>query len=594
MIKRTSVRQDSSSLTTRVPPISEGGRSGVRVEEGSWDILRPRPIHERVATWHRSSYIHTLLADALRLTVPDMHIKEISLSALRGIHFHVHPSTSLFGSDANYLDMPRAEIRQLNLFAGPNGSGKSTFLDVVRALSDASVLLSLRRSTLLADGAYYSFRVKRSDDYIINVEYKANGNVEMRLLRPGWSEYIDHEAYPYMASESWAGQGGQEAQSFFDLCKVDVLYWRSPDDAVLDADFYTQLRTLVDLLPGVKELNQAVNGNFPSADAAVVFIDEPSISQRVPANDIPSGWRASAGLLSWLSHAKVGSVCVIEEPETHLHPTLQRRVIAEISRIATERKLQLFISTHSSVFITTTNWGDLSQQEQLAVFHVDGRSVTALKAHGQKSALLDALGLAAGDLLQANSIIWVEGPSDRIYIRSWLEAWCDHQGVAPPTENLHYAFCFYGGTVLAHFDGADPAEVANMVSIFSINRHSFVVMDRDDDFVFTHAVGATMRVKSGDRAKYRILDDLKTFTWVTDGYTIESYLPELYFKEGYVSVGLRGKVGVAKLSKSALAEKYRSDSKDATLRARFGTRAAPPLNHIDRLHRFILRANPSL
>lgn len=521
-----------------------------------------------------------------------MHIKEIGLSSLRGIHFYIDPQTRAFGSDVNYQYMPRAKPRRLNIFAGPNGSGKSTFLDVVRVLSDANVLLSLRRSTLFPGGAYYSFRIKRSDDYIINVEYKAGGTVEMRLFEPGWREQIVEETYPYIDGKSWRGRGGHEAQTFVGKCQVDVRYWRSADDAVLDGHFYTELQTLVDLLPGVKKVDQAFDGDCPSNDAAVVFLHENDTSQRVPANDIPSGWRASAGLLSWMRQVNRGSVCVIEEPETHLHPTLQRRVIAEISRIADEHDLQLFISTHSSVFITTTNWGNPTQQEQLAVFHVDGRGVTALEAFGQKAILLDALGLAAGDLLQANCVIWVEGPSDRIYIRSWLEAWCDHQRVTRPTENLHYAFCFYGGSVLAHFDGADPDEVDNMVSIFSINRNSFVVMDRDDDFAFTHAVGATMRVKSGDRAKYRILDDLKASTWVTDGYTIESYLPQRYYNEGYVTAGPRGKVEVAKVSKSALAEKYRTDFKDAPFLERFGTRVALPLKHIDRLHRFILRANP--
>lgn len=517
-----------------------------------------------------------------------MHIKEIGLSALRGIHFRIHPSTYMFGSDANYLDMPSAETRRINLFAGPNGSGKSTFLDVVRALSDANVLLSLKRSKLVSGGAYYSFRIKRSDDHIINIEYKGSGYLEMRLFKPGWGEEIEEEAYPHMGSNSWQ----QVAQDFVAKCRISVQYWRSATDAVLDGNFYNQLRRLVEVLPGVKHINQAIDGgNVSSPDAEVVFIDEPQIAQRVPASDIPSGWRASAGLLRWLSQAQIGSVCVIEEPETHLHPTLQRRVIAEISRIATDRKLQLFISTHSSVFITTTNWCSLPQEEDLAVFHVDGRTVTALKAHRQKAALLDALGIAAGDLLQANSIIWVEGPSDRLYIRDWLDAWCDDQDLPRLIENRDYAFCFYGGSVLAHFHGEDPSEVDNKVSIFSINRNSFVVMDRDDDFIYTQAVGATMRVKSGVRAKYRIMDDLKTATWVTDGYTIESYLPEKYFREGYVTVSSSGKIAVDKLSKTALAEKYVSHSKAATLKARFGSRAASPLRHIARLHCFVLRAN---
>jgi hypothetical protein len=34
--------------------------------------------------------------------------------------------------------------------------------------------------------------------------------------------------------------------------------------------------------------------------------------------------------------------------------------------------------------------------------------------------ILDDLGIDASDLLQARSVIWVEGPSDRIYIYRWL------------------------------------------------------------------------------------------------------------------------------------------------------------------------------
>lgn len=38
-----------------------------------------------------------------------------------------------------------------------------------------------------------------------------------------------------------------------------------------------------------------------------------------------------------------------------------------------------------------------------------------------KSELLNDLDIRASDLLQSNGIVWVEGPSDRVYVKRWIE-----------------------------------------------------------------------------------------------------------------------------------------------------------------------------
>ena len=61
--------------------------------------------------------------------------------------------------------------------------------------------------------------------------------------------------------------------------------------------------------------------------------------------------------------------------------------------------------------------------------------------------------------MQANSVIWVEGPTDRIYLNHWI------QPVDPALkEGLHYSIMFYGGRLLSHLTANDP-EVDEFISL---------------------------------------------------------------------------------------------------------------------------------
>lgn len=94
-------------------------------------------------------------------------------------------------------------------------------------------------------------------------------------------------------------------------------------------------------------------------------------------------------------------VVAIEEPENHLHPEMQRRLLGFISRC---HDRQFFISTHSNVFLNNA----FADRVFLTTF--DGQ--VRLSDSTSRASLLDDLGYSVADNLLADVIVLTEGPSD--------------------------------------------------------------------------------------------------------------------------------------------------------------------------------------
>jgi predicted ATPase len=210
-----------------------------------------------------------------------------------------------------------------------------------------------------------------------------------------------------------------------------------------------------------------------------------------------------------------GAIMCIEEPEIHLHPRIQRRLMQFLAESTSN---QYFISTHSAHLLDCPG---------AALFHLrlnehQETVVESLNAERRAAACFD-LGYRASDLVQANCIVWVEGPSDRSYINAWVS-----MGASDLKEGLHYSIMFYGGKLLSHLTVSNE-EVTEFIELQRLNRNVAVVMDSDkgsDDDTLGHS-------------KQRVADEVTRhggFAWVTAGREIENYVPEPVMKAALSAV----------------------------------------------------------
>jgi hypothetical protein len=208
-------------------------------------------------------------------------------------------------------------------------------------------------------------------------------------------------------------------------------------------------------------------------------------------------------LLAALSTLEENQLLCIEEPEIHFHPLFQR----ELARYwATKTSNQYVIATHSAHFLN-------DPEANVLRIRNDGQHslVSVAKSPRQKLDVFADIGYQASDLLQCNAIIWVEGPSDRVYLLHWLSA------VAPNLlEGLHFSIMFYGGRLLSHLAATD-SEVQEFISLRRLNQNMAIVIDSDK-----RTVGDTI-----NSTKDRVSKEIGThggYCWITAGRQIENYL----------------------------------------------------------------------
>lgn len=210
------------------------------------------------------------------------------------------------------------------------------------------------------------------------------------------------------------------------------------------------------------------------------------------------------------------SIICLEEPEIHLHPTLQKRLIDFLQKNTSN---QYFIATHSPSFIDVPN---------AAIFHVwqETKNINIREAilNLEKFNICRDLGCKASDILQANSVIWVEGPSELIYLRFWLKS-VD----ASLIEGIHYSIMFYGGRLLSHLSGDDVEDLEDFIQLPKLNRNSAIIMDSDKDD----------EAKSIGAHKLRVQNEFEKnggFVWITTGREIENYLPHSKIQEALKNI----------------------------------------------------------
>ncbi|MCU1748558.1 ATP-dependent nuclease [Pseudomonas sp. 6D_7.1_Bac1] len=450
-----------------------------------------------------------------------MHIKSIGFKSIRRLNANIQDQHVNYDKAVEH--MRGLELATVNLLIGENGTGKSTVIDMIRALRWPDVLPSLARDNPeygctpefcieLKDGRAYLYRFTPSpldetfQKVICKMGYRPAGGEFEKIAQKLLDRFTEHPADGKIPP----AEGVQ----------IEYLNCGGPSLNV-DAQALEHLNAHAELLTGMIDWKHYAEPTRVPLDGNVINAREDGVAStwlsnqddlgqsrmdmpnNVKASWYPSGWKACAAILHWLSNVQDDSICLLEEPEVHMHPKLQRRMFERVLQIAKKKTLQLVISTHSAALINAAVSSDIK------IFQAQGQKI----AEANIAEVLDRLGYQAADLLQANCVIWVEGPSDRMYLNSWLRA-----KNSSLKEGLHYSIMFYGGRLFSHLTASETA-LDDLISLRRLNRNSAIVFDSDKagpDAVLTDT-------KRRLQAEFTAGNGL---AWVTEGREIENYLDE--------------------------------------------------------------------
>ena len=166
-----------------------------------------------------------------------------------------------------------------------------------------------------------------------------------------------------------------------------------------------------------------------------------------------------------------------------MHPGLQR-ILLNLMTSDRFPNQQYFLTTHSnhlleitqdmekiSIYRFTKILTESKEPDIEAKFNIDSVS------SGNRS-LLDCLGVANSSVFLSNCTIWVEGITDRLYIRKYLELYNKaHKEDKEYSEDLHYSFLEYSGSNIAHYSFLDKEE--QPINFERLCGTVFLICDRD-------------------------------------------------------------------------------------------------------------------
>lgn len=180
------------------------------------------------------------------------------------------------------------------------------------------------------------------------------------------------------------------------------------------------------------------------------------------------------------------SLFFIEEPDLCMHPGFQRTFLEVMTRLD---RHQYFITTHSNHLLDMTL--DFSNISVFLFRKTEEREQIKFKVSlvsSEDRNILWELGARNSSVFLTNATIWVEGITDRLYLRIYMQKYKEEMSKSDPEtfgklirmkEDLHYSFVEYQGSNLCHWSFDTEDEKVKRISANYLCGNPFVIADGD-------------------------------------------------------------------------------------------------------------------
>lgn len=237
--------------------------------------------------------------------------------------------------------------------------------------------------------------------------------------------------------------------------------------------------------------------------------------------ELGDGIQALIVLMFPIFMAQDKTIIFIDEPEINLHPGMQRLFLDQISinPVLKKKNLKYFISTHSNHFLDLTlnkehvsiysfseRKNESSEQKQFEIKNVN---------QGDNSVLKE-IGVNNSSVFLANCSIWVEGVSDRNYIKAFLNSYIKdkNNNAKLLKEDIDFAFFEYAGSNIEHYmfekiSTEEQTEIQNSINALALNNKIFLVADSDNASGESLKAQRLTKLERNKNIETKILKDIR-------------------------------------------------------------------------------------
>ena len=295
-------------------------------------------------------------------------------------------------------------VLPVNILIGQNNCGKSNILyaiDYLFAAEGVSDILEYEKADIEAELEFSELEVE---------EWKLPNQKASLTIKAGQRKL----AFPKQIINY---QGGWHDLFFNKIKHLNYESFNNFDQ--IDKDW----QTLQKYKENLAKFKENLKNHFPKISAKEnafdIHYEHAGIKEgtrKATIDHLGSGFRRIFVILLYIFHPNY-PIVIIDEPETHLHPALVKKLLWAIQN---SRAGQVFFSTHSPLFLNSVTLPQVlrvvKNQNTTRAF-----GLPVVKQHYSYKRLIQELNADNVEMFFADTVVLVEGVSDRILIRGLID-----------------------------------------------------------------------------------------------------------------------------------------------------------------------------